>query len=131
MQVLANTRQVGHVKCSADHLDPTGGQAREIKFAAVNIAAGAQTEVIAAVGGKKIRVLAAHLAADQDGTFAFCEGSTPDYLSGIFPIGLETAGDPAWRVESEYGIVQTSAGEGLDIITVTCTIDGILVYIEV
>lgn len=102
---------------------------RKLKFKAVNIAAGAQTEVIAAVTGKKIRVLAAHLAADQDGTFKFIEGTTD--LSGVFPIGLETAGDPAWRFESRWGIVETSVGEGLDITTVTCTLDGILVYVEI
>lgn len=123
MSVKYNLDVVSHVRYG-----PSGAKTAQIKFKSVNIAAGAQTEVIAAVSGKKIRVLAAHLVADQDGTFKFIEGSTD--LSGVMAIGLETAGDPGWHHESQFGIVETSSGEGLDITTVTCTLDGILVYVE-
>lgn len=88
---------------------------------------GGSHDVVAAVAGKKIRVISWRWTIDVAGTVTWQSGATTD-LTGAMPIGA-TAGcvdrDPD-------GIIETAAGEKLNVVLATATaIGGSLNYIEV
>ena len=97
--------------------------------AEVDLPAGATTELVAAVTSKRIRVVALFLNANVAGTVTLKSATTD--ISG--DINLAATGGfvlppvPADSVRS-YGWFDTAAGEALNATTVTCTVDGVLVY---
>ncbi|HUU31023.1 MAG TPA: hypothetical protein VMY69_02880 [Phycisphaerae bacterium] len=97
--------------------------------AEVDLPAGARTEIVAAVAGKRIRVVALMINANVAGTVTLESATTA--ISG--DINLAATGGfvlPPVPEESArfYGWMDTAAGEALNATTVTCTIDGVLVF---
>lgn len=100
-----------------------------VKYAAVNTAAGDYT-VVAAVTGKRIRVLAGMIAVDADQTISFEDGTGGTALTGLIPL----TGDERQLVMpyAPTGHFQTSAGTLLNLTQGgTDDIDGYIVYQEV
>lgn len=97
----------------------------EINFAAINIAAGASTEVIAAVTGRKIVITGLVLSANVAGQATVVHTTaTPVALSGVMELAQGTVSignfaDP---------ITETAAGVNFGFTTVTCTLDGLVAY---
>ena len=98
----------------------------EVKFAAINIAAGASTEVIAAVTGRKITILGISLNANVAGTVTLVHTTaTPVALSGVYSLdALDTIEIGDW----DRPITQCASGVNFGITTVTCTCDGMVAY---
>lgn len=97
--------------------------------AELDVPAGATTELVAAVTGKRIRVIAVVANANVAGTVTFKSATTA--ISGDFSLAA-TGGFVLPPVPEEsaryYGWMDTAAGEALNVTTVTCTLDGVLVY---
>lgn len=119
-------KHVGHV---------WAGQLRQVKFAAVNHNGATEAALVAAVPGKKIRVL--RFFAQAAGTtpkaiFYSGPSSDADPISGVIPMSA-TAGT-AVDLSSEHGLFETDAGDALYVdLTGNADneIDGFLVYVEV
>lgn len=98
-----------------------------VLYAAISAGAGATTEVVAAVTGKRIRVVSYAVTANTGaGTFVWKSATTA--ISGVMTIAQNAA------VVFPAGvtpILQTTAGEALQITTVTCGIVGHLSYVTV
>lgn len=98
-----------------------------LKRAVVDLAAGATADIIAAVSGKKIKVLAIYAKADVAGTVVFKSGTTA--ISGAIPfVTGDTDFSPPWCPQ---GLFQTASGEAFAATTVTATFDGFVLYQEV
>jgi len=96
----------------------------------INVPAGATTELVATAGaGKKIRVIGMMGMADVSGTVTL--QSAGDAISGaMLPAarsGWVLPCIPAQNI-ALHGWCDTADNEALNITTVTCTFDGILVY---
>lgn len=96
---------------------------------AVNCAADAQTELVAAVTGKVICVLSLIGTVDVNGHISL--ESAADKLTGVMPVsalgGFVVPRGAEERVDV-MGYWRTAAGEALNMTTVTCVFDGSLVY---
>lgn len=108
------------------HLD--GGVRCPVKRALANAAASSTTAVVAAVTGKKIRVIAlAMVAGDTATDITFKSGST-----AISPLFANAANGGAVLGVNEHGWFETTEGAALNAVTDTGSNTGILVtYIEV
>ena len=114
----------------------TGGHnelgSREVKYAVVNAAASGTATVVAAVSGKRIRVLNYVAACTGNSTFkwqSFDGASTYTDLSGEIP--PRTNADS--MCEASYtpdGHFQTISGEALVVVVGGNALDGHLSYIE-
>lgn len=82
---------------------------KERKYAEVT-GNGATITVVAAVAGKRIRVLAYTLSADKAGALVFKSGATA--LNGA---GVQFAGAGNASASSRDGLFQTGVGEALNI----------------
>ena len=103
----------------------------KVKFAAINLAASADQSVVAAVTGKKIRVLKIDVTgATGDGTLLL-ESGTATAISGLIPFDITVPALNRWNVEARHGVVETAAGEALTATCATVTVDGFLLYMEV
>ena len=102
---------------------------REIKHAVINTAGADSDEVVAAVSGKRIRVLAYVLSASAAATLTWKSATTA--ISG----GLEFVGAALVPFSAGFcpvGHFQTAAGEALNLESDAAgDFDGHLVYIEV
>lgn len=98
------------------------------KTAAFDVAAGTNT-IVAAVAGKRIRVLAIILTADISGTVKFITESPTD-ISGTFSVSA-TGGFVL--NENPSGWFETHAdNKALQVVTATITsLDGLVIYQEV
>jgi len=91
----------------------------------VDIAAGATTEIVAAVAGFRIRVVGCVLVADVAGSASILSATTgiwgdvPCAATGGFVLPMIPFQDVPYG-----GWMDTVAGEALQITTVTCTLDG-------
>jgi len=98
---------------------------REYKFAAISGNTDGFTAV-AAVTGKRIRVIAISLSASGAGTITLKSNTTV-----LGTIVYKTA-DPTYVAKADEGLVQTAAGEGLKIGNAsTLTVSGYVTYVEI
>ena len=99
------------------------------KTAAFDVAAGTNT-IVAAVAGKRIRVLAIILTADISGTVKFITESPVGDISGTFSVSA-TGGFVL--NENPSGWFETQAdNKALQVVTATITsLDGLVIYQEV
>lgn len=96
----------------------------EPAYTLISAAAGAQTEIVAASTGNKIRVLGYVATCETaTGTFKFESASTAK-------TGVMTIADNG-NIVSGYaptGLFETASGEALNITTVSSAIEGHLIY---
>jgi hypothetical protein len=104
----------------------------KVKFAAVNLAKNGDRAVVAAVVGKKIRVLGMHLVGSAgDGTALFTTATGGTAISGVVTVDIDVA-QPLANLESEFGLFETVAGEGLYCtLSANMDLDGVISYVEV
>lgn len=92
-------------------------------------ASGADTEIVAAVSGKKIRVLSMFGIADVAGTVRFEDGESGDALTGQVPVGTNGGYVLPYN---ENGWFETAAGNALNLEMVTAvSFAGSIVYEEI
>jgi hypothetical protein len=104
-------------KCEADSL---------VKFAQISAAASA--DVVAAVPGKKIRVLQYKVVVDAAMTVKFQSGASTD-LTGAMPFAANGGSSDPY---SPVGLFETAVGEKLNVVLVGAgNIAGHLSYQEV
>lgn len=104
-------------------IDPVmGGYELPLKFAKID---GGSADIVAAVSGKKIRVMSVVLVMDGAGTATWRSGGTTA-LSGA----MSFAANGGYSVSSPFGIMQTAKGEKLDIV-LTANARGHITYVEV
>jgi len=120
-----------------DALVTTGTDRYVVKFKNIDVTGAAANELVAAVTGKKIRVLSLFITADTTGTFNFQDdtGTPVTLCGGTRQIKLSsdgTAGGYSFTLPyNPCGWFQTSAGQALDINMASGTFAGCLSYIEV
>lgn len=105
--------------------------ASEIRFARISAAAGTLTEVVAAVTGKKIRVIAyAVTVGAAAGELQFQDdATTPKELAHFF---LAVNGGVSYAGSQAAPAFETGVGQALDIVPVaTQTAEGHLAYVLV
>jgi len=123
-----NVRSVTHV------VDGLTGKSYEVKYTSVDAAKNGNRVLVAAVTGKKIRVIGGKLFALADGTVEIL--STTTSLCTI-PIDVAggTGGGAGGVIDFDncrFGGVQTATGGALEVTLSTNTdLDGWLYYIEV
>lgn len=103
-----------------------GSTPAQIKFAVINQAAGDAT-VVAAVTGKKIRVMSYVVTADTANTLVQFESTTSTAISGDmrFPDNGILAANCV-----PFGCFETAAGELLNVQATTGAVDGHITYAE-
>lgn len=103
------------------------GQSYEVKRAIFAIAAAGNTDVVAAVAGKKIRVLRIIGTTDSATAAGFkMRSATTDKTNEMFTITTGGMFDSGYV----WNFVETVAGEALNIIVSGNDFNGILWYIE-
>jgi len=135
-----NATQIGYVKAEKSNFnDPHGGAGRQVQFAAVNAAKNDSRTLVAAVSGKKIRILGGKLhGTAADGTVTFVEDAagTPAALSGVIPLFIAVTGGLAKEAGvldldgCPYGCMETATA-GVDFgvtLSANLDLDGYLVY---
>ena len=104
----------------------------KVKFKAVNHAkhATTKTAIVAAVPGKKIRVLSMNLAGSAaDGTATFYSGSTA--ITGLIPVDIDAV-QPMMGLSDPHGLMETAVGEAFQVLTdASMDLDGVISYVEV
>lgn len=111
-----------------------GGSApAPVKFAAVNVASSGNNTVVAAVAGKKIRVLSYTLVPTADVVVRFESGAGGDAMTGQIPL-LEEDGLVTSILNlncAPYGCFETDAGDLLNLeLGGAVSVDGHLTYVE-
>lgn len=136
MRTFVNTKNVGAVASGTNHLDPTGGPWSVVKYAKVAMAADdGAANIVAAVTGKKIRLLAFNIQMGGTGTLTLqwssYTGTTNTVQSGAIPCSA-TAGTPA-KDSSDFGLLETASGSALRLLTTGTseTADGYIAYCEI
>lgn len=105
-----------------------GGKVVDVKFASIATAA-VDTTVVAAVTGKKIRVLSCFLVSDTASTTArFESGTGGTAISGLMLLGLSQV---LVLPHNEAGWFETAAAALLNLECATGGVDGGLTYVEV
>jgi len=100
-----------------------------VKFAVITSAGAGDVEAVAAVAGKKIRVLAYYIRQSAAGTVRFESGAAGTALSGVM---VTTTADLV--VQGNYcpmGLLETAAGASLSIEAGTAAVMGHLTYQEI
>lgn len=101
----------------------------EAKFAAIDVAGSGDNTIVAAVTGKKIRVLALFLVASAAVTVRFESGAGGTALTGQMQLG---ANGVLVLPENANGWFQTAAAALLNLeLSGAVSVDGGLVYLEV
>ena len=104
-----------------------------IKFAVINATASGVNTVVAAVSGKKLRVLGYSASATAAVTSTWKSASTA--ISGPMALGVAgnvSVGLGAASFMSEFGVFETAVGEALVLnLSLATTVGGHLVYREV
>ena len=101
------------------------------KFAALNLDASGDQSVVAAVTGKKIRVLEIFMSGStDDGTILF-ESGTDTALTGLIPFDVSVPSLNNWHLKAPHGLFETAAGEALTATCATVTVDGWVKYVEI
>lgn len=101
----------------------------EPKYAVIDAATLGDNTIVAAVTGKKIRVLAAFIVASGAVTVRFESGASGTALTGQMVMGAN--GTLALPLSSE-GWFETAAGSLLNLeLSAATSVDGCIVYVEV
>jgi hypothetical protein len=107
-----------------------GSTALTPSFAPIVASASGATTLVAAVSGKRIRVLALTLTGNGAVNIKLQSHVTPTDLSGLFYMAAQ--GDGLVLPFSPVGWCQTVAGEALDInLSAAVAVGGMLVYVAV
>jgi hypothetical protein len=107
--------------------DPKTGSQAVVKYAVISTSATAS--VVAAVAGKKIRVLGYVLSAAGTVNVKWQSHVTPTNLSGLLYMVANTA---ISSTPSPLGLFETVAGEALDLnLSASVAVGGHVTYIEV
>jgi hypothetical protein len=105
-----------------------GSVATTPSFAPIVASASGATTLVAAVSGKRIRVLALTLTANAAVNLKLQSHATPTDLSGLFYMAAQ--GDGVVLPFSPVGWCQTNVGEALDInLSAAVAVGGMLVYV--
>lgn len=106
------------------------GVALTPKFATISTSSSGATTVVAAVTGKRIRVLAWDLKVNAAVNFKWQSHVTPTDLTGLYYNSGQ--GDGVARAFNPVGYFQTVSGEALDInLSGAVAVGGVLTYVEV
>ena len=128
--LAAGTALIGQVAASNETATVYNGTtALTPKFATITASASGATQIVAAVGGKRIRVLRMSLMANGTVNVKWQSHVTPTDLTGLYYLVANTG----W-VEGycPVGVFQTVSGEALDInLSANVAVGGSLVYVEV
>ena len=101
----------------------------EVKYAVVDDASSGNNTIVAAVTGKKIRVLSLMVIAAGTVTTRFESGAGGTALTGQVQLTGQTGYQLAY---SPVGWFETAAGALLNLeLSAAISVDGLLVYIEV
>lgn len=101
----------------------------QVKFERVSGAVASTTEVVAAVAGKKIRVLSYVVTVDAAGELEFQDdATTPNELAHYH---LAADGGVSYAGHPEAPAFETAVGQALDVVTgVGQAVEGHLTYVE-
>lgn len=98
-----------------------------VYHAAIDALTGNAQELVAAVAGKKIRVVGLLAAIDADGTLQLADDAgTPNKLTGA--MSVKAAGPPLELPYHPSGWGDTAAGQALTVSVGAQTINGALAY---
>jgi hypothetical protein len=92
-----------------------GGKTREIKYAAISGATSGNNTLVAAVTGKKIRVLAYTLISDSNVDVRFEDGAGGTALTGQMEVGTSSDSGGLVVPYCPVGHFETSAGTLLNL----------------
>lgn len=109
-------------------VDPSDGTTQlTTKFAVVSESTAADNEIVALVGGKKIRVLSLSVVCAAANTLTW-KSSTAGAISGA----MSFAANGGYTLSSDYGLFETTAGEALQLGQSGATqVSGHVSYVEV
>jgi hypothetical protein len=126
----AGTNLLGQVSASDETTTVySGTTALTPKFALISASSSGATTVVAAVAGKRIRVLRWSLSSNGAVNVKWQSHITPTDLTGLFYL---TQFANAGGAYCPVGIFQTISGEALDInLSGAVAVGGVLTYVEV
>lgn len=105
-----------------------GGDAKEPQYAVINAAANDDNEIVAAVSGKKIRVLTYTFQAANPVNATWKSGSSTN-LSGALP---QTANTGISTTFCPIGHFETASGQALNLyLSAAVQVSGHITYVEV
>ena len=97
-----------------------------LKFAPIAATASGDNEIVAAVSGKKIRVISFFMISDTAATVKFRSATTD--ISG----GLPVSANGGVSADSSNGLMETVAGAALNLnLSAVINVGGALSYVEV
>lgn len=106
------------------------GAALTPKFAKIAVSSSGANTIVAAVTGKKIRVLAWDTVANAAVNFKWQSHVTPTDLTGLYYMAGQ--GNGVARAFNPVGYFETIAGEALDLnLSGAVAVGGVLTYVEV
>ena len=131
MSLSIPTQNVTHVRGG-----PNGEKSYEVKRALVNAAKNADRTLVAAVTGKKIRVVGGQLHALADGSLSFFSATSGTPVTGSIPVDVAGASSGLSSVidldSNRFGCFETVAGELLGVtLSANTDLDGWILYIEI
>ena len=99
----------------------------QIKRAVITSAGAGDVQAVAAVTGKKIRLISYYIRQSAAGTVRWESAAGGTALSGVM---VTTTADLVLSDYSPYGLVETAAGEALSIEAGTAAVMGYCTYQE-
>lgn len=109
--------------------DAASNSSPVVKFAVIDAATLGDNEIVAAVPGKRIRVLSVVLVAAGTVTARFESGAGGTALTGQMVLATSSVVTLPY---SPHGLFQTAAGQALNLeLSDAVSVDGCLSYIEV
>ena len=119
----AGTNTIGNVITNLTQM--ADGQGKTLFFPPIDVPAGATTEIISADASNLFYVVGFAVGANVAGTFKFTDGIVDQ--TGTMPVGA-TGGYVVMGQPSSPLFKTGAINRALSITTVTCTIDGFLIY---
>lgn len=105
----------------------TEGPSTAVKFARIDTAALGATQLVAAVAGKKLRVLNFHLIAAGAVNVSLRSAANP--ITGAYPLVANAGLAPNG---GGFGLCETAAGEALNInLSAAVQVSGAIAYVEI
>ncbi len=100
-----------------------------VKFAEIDATVNGDNEIVAAVGGKKIRVVDVTWIATGNVTVRWESSTAGNFISGPMTLSTSSGASPSY---SPVGIMETVAGESLNLtLDANPNVGGMITYIEV
>jgi hypothetical protein len=132
---LVTVAQPGQAQTAVSQTNPlpvqlaSGAVQSAVKYAYWNVAASGQNALVAAVTGKKIRVLSYYVQSDADVDATFVLAGSGTALTNLFKLGVKA---PAVEAYNPGGHFETTAGVGLNLLLgAAVAARGHLTYVEV